>query len=159
EAAVAALPDVVALLLVVLLVLVRLLAADREDVVLELDVDVLAAHAGDFGREQELVAALLDVDRGHPAAAVRGGRHLAGAEDLTESARELVQLVPGVSVGIASDRHGWSPEMRGRVRRPGSRAPDLGVPAREGSTAHARRNLSGRAERSGFPGFAAAEPT
>src|SRR6185503_3238828 len=44
EAAIAALPEMVALLFRVLLALLRLLAADREDVVLELDLDVVGIH-------------------------------------------------------------------------------------------------------------------
>src|SRR5436190_20550637 len=66
ETAARALYAVVALLAV--LVLGLALAGDREDVVLELDVDVLLLHPGQVRAEHEVIVLLHEVHRWHPAA-------------------------------------------------------------------------------------------
>jgi hypothetical protein len=81
------------------------LARDRERGVLELDRDVLLAHAGQVGPQHEVVAGLEQVHGGHPAAhRAAGGRRT--VEDRVEQAvhlglqrAELAQRLP------ANDRH------------------------------------------------------
>src|SRR5438034_9499983 len=90
ETAARALYAVVALLAV--LVLGLALAGDREDVVLELDVDVLLLHPGQVRAEHEVIVLLHEVHRWHPAAQ-RSGISTGALRRLEEVAKDPVHLL------------------------------------------------------------------
>src|SRR5439155_21648386 len=83
--------------LLALLVLGLALTGDREDVVLQLDLDVILAHAGEIGAQDVVVSLLDQVHRGDPAAqraavARAGGRVEESAEQPVHFLLNRLQL-------------------------------------------------------------------
>src|SRR5690606_40844926 len=82
--------------LLLLLVLLLLFPADREDAVVDRDLDVLAFHSRQFDGEQELVIGLghLDGRRPRHQLAERGGRDELAEHPAAEPVLELVDRAP-----------------------------------------------------------------
>src|SRR5690349_24804861 len=124
EAPVAALHDVVVPLVAVLLALA--LAADRQHVAVDADVELLRLHAGQVGAQTELAVFLVHVDarRAHRHAALARAA-TAAAEGFVEGAIDLaLKLGERVAEPLARSRprsqiticHGRPPERMGPWR-------------------------------------------
>jgi hypothetical protein len=109
EAAVAALGEVHAALL--LRAFLLLLAADGEQVALELEVDVVLAHPGQLGGELQPPLGLVDVERrGEPAHHRSAAAHRReAAEHLVEDAVHLALEGPE-GIGLRGEAGAWSEE-------------------------------------------------